>query len=176
MKLDLFTKKKLLHLHKINFKNSFAEDIQIALVSNDIEELNQSLNDFMLRSMSYMDAKSEVFYQGFMLGLGGLFTDQYELKQNLEAGYGRFDFRLIPLQPESGLPAIIMEFKYVDGDFKSQEDMDEALKTSAIKAIEQIQEKKYDADIWAKGCKSAFFYGAAFHKKNVVVESLTVEK
>ena len=38
-------KKEIIDYTRINFKNSFAQDIQIALVTNDNEELNQIKND-----------------------------------------------------------------------------------------------------------------------------------
>lgn len=124
--------------------------------------------------MSYMDAKSEDFYQGFMLCLGGIFTDKYDLKENREAGNGRYDFALTPLK-EDDLPGILMEFKALTDDFKSEDEMEEALKKMANRALEQIEEKKYDTDMWDRGCKKVIHYGVAFHKKNVQIESRIVE-
>ena len=147
-----------------------------AIVENDTEKLNTELNQFLLQSMSFMDAKSEDFYQGFMLCLGGLFTDKYELKQNLEAGYGRYDFALTPLKEEYNLPGIVMEFKALTGSFKNEDEMKAELQKTAQKALEQIEVKKYDTAMFARGLNTVLHYGLAFHKKNVVIESRLVSK
>ena len=151
--------------------NATLGNIQRSIVRNDVEKLNKSLNSLLLQSMSYMDAKSEAFYQGFMLCLGAMFVPRYELKENLEAGYGRFDLRLIPLQDFNTLPGILMEFKSLSEDYKSEEDLVAALKTKALEALDQISDKNYDVDIQSRGCKTILHYGIAFYGKRVHIES-----
>ena len=153
------------------FGNNLIFDINDSIVNNDVENLNTLMNEFLLSSASYMDAKSEAFYQGFMLCLGAMFVPRYELKENLEAGYGRFDLRLIPLQDFNTLPGILMEFKSLSEDYKSEEDLVAALKTKALEALDQISDKNYDVDIKNRGCKSVLHYGIAFCGKRVHIES-----
>mgnify|MGYP000795528893 FL=1 len=61
------------------------------------------------------------------------------------------------------LPGIIIELKA-----EKNCSGDELTKLSET-ALKQIEDKKYDTEMTAKGVKTIYEYGAAFHGKRVVV-------
>ena len=74
---------------------------------------------------------------------------------------GRFDTGLIP--QHKLLPGFLLEFKYTKDETKNLNDL-------AIKALEQIDEKKYDTEIQEYGIKQIVKIGIAFQGKNAVVK------
>mgnify|MGYP006079597995 FL=1 len=95
-----------------------------------------------------------------MLGLCALLGGSYTTS-NRESGDGRYDIQLMP--KNELLPGIIIELKA--GKNCSA---DELKKLSEI-AIEQIETKKYDTEMTAKGVKTIYKYGVAFSGKMVEV-------
>ena len=86
---------------------------------------------------------------------------RYEIISNNESGYGRYDLAMIPVR--SNEKAYLMEFKIS----KTEKEM--SLK--AEEALRQIDEKKYDTRLKARGIKNILKLGIAFHGKNVKVSS-----
>ena len=90
-------------------------------------------------------------------------NDRYIITSNRESGFGRYDVMLEPRNKEDR--AIILEFKVHDPDEKS------SLKDTIQEALEQIEEKQYEATLIAKGipAERIFKYGFAFEGKKVLI-------
>ncbi len=84
---------------------------------------------------------------------------KYEIISNDESGYGRYDLAMIPIK--SNEKAYLMEFKIS----KTKKGMEER----AQKALKQIDEKKYDTRLKARGIKNILKIGVAFYGKEVKV-------
>jgi len=134
--------------------------LQEAIYSGNVESMKECLHEFLLQSVSCFDAAGENFYHGFMLGLCAV-MEQYQTSSNRESGYGRYDICLMPKKPE--LPGIILELK------AARNCPADELKKTAEKALGQIQEKEYDAELKASGIKTILKYGIAFCGKQVEI-------
>jgi hypothetical protein len=117
-----------------------------ALIDGNIEEFELILNDFVITTLSYFDAKGkepESVYLGFIAGmLIGLGTE-YQVKTNRESGYGRYDVMVLP--KDKNKQAIIMELKSVNKT--KHKDFDKSIK----EALKQIKDKAYYKEIRAMG-------------------------
>ena len=145
-----------------------------ALLSDDIEAMNHYLNEVIMATFSFFDTGSdcsetdepERFYHGFILGLIVEQWENYRIRSNRESGFGRYDVMMIPRE-RSGkhLPAIVMEFK-VHNSRKEQ-----TLEETVQAALQQIEDKHYDAELLAQGFKKAqiHHYGFAFQGKKVLI-------
>lgn len=147
-------------LNKTN-QNSVSVSINQAIFSGDAKKLQALLEDFMLRSISSMDGANEGFYHGMMLGLCAVLGNRYQVRSNRESGLGRFDIQLMPLT--GGVPGFVFEFKHT-----SDEHVD--LEALADRALQQINEKKYDTELRDAGINSIVKIGIAFRGKNAVVK------
>lgn len=143
---------------------STAISIQEALYTGNITALQKRLETLLLQSASYLDTADEIFYHGLMLGLTAMMDNRYFVTSNREAGAGRYDLQLEP--KEKTLPGILIELKSVK-DASGDE-----LKELAQMALRQIEEKKYDTDMRARGVEPILKYGVAFSGKSaeIVVE------
>ena len=115
----------------------------------------------MLKSISSMDGANEGFYHGMMLGLCAILGNRYRIRSNRESGLGRFDIQLMPLTND--IPGFLFEFKYT-------KDARENLESLADKALQQIDDKKYDTELRNAGVESIIKIGIAFRGKNAVVK------
>lgn len=59
-----------------------------------------------------MDGKNENFYHGLFLGMSFYLDNKYLLKSNREAGLGRYDVLIEPINKKER--AFILEFKVAD--------------------------------------------------------------
>lgn len=135
--------------------------IQKALYTGNIESLQKSIETLLLQSASYYDTTGEAFYQGLMLGLTAIMDNQYHVRSNRESGDGRYDLQL---EPENHtLPGILIEIK-ADGP-NSRTD----LKGVAKEALDQIEKKKYDTEMKARGIGCILKYGVAFKGKHIEI-------
>lgn len=141
--------------------NDFAISLQQALYNQDIECLQKSLEDFMLESISYYDAGNEGFYHGMILGLCAIMNNRYYIKSNGEVGYGRFDIQLIP--KAKSLPGVIIELKHAKNDKENLEEL-------AQLGLNQIEEKKYDANMKTYNIKDIIKISIAFRGKKVIIK------
>ena len=134
-----------------------------ALESGDIKKFEKTLGEIMVNMLSHFDLDSEMekIYQVFMIGLVGFLMGKYEIISNNESGYGRYDLAMIPIKNNE--KAYLMEFKIS----KSEKGM--TLK--AEEALKQIDEKKYDTRLKARGIKNILKIGIAFYGKKVKVFS-----
>jgi len=134
-----------------------------ALENGDIKKFEKTLGEIMINMLSHFDLDSEMekIYQVFMIGLVGFLMGRYEIISNNESGYGRYDLAMIPIK--SNEKAYLMEFKIS----KTEKGMN----VKAQEALKQIDKKKYDTRLKARGIKNILKLGIAFYGKSVKVVS-----
>lgn len=134
-----------------------------ALESGDIKKFEKTLGEIMVNMLSHFDLDSEMekIYQVFMIGLVGFLMGKYEIISNNESGYGRYDLAMIPIK--SNEKAYLMEFKISKTE--------KSMTLKAEEALKQIDEKKYDTRLKARGIKNILKIGIAFYGKKVKVFS-----
>ena len=127
------------------------------LKNNKIEEFEKNLQNILLKSTSYMDGKNENFYHGLFLGMSFYLDNKYSVKSNREAGLGRYDVLIEPINKKER--AFILEFKVTDSE--------KNLENFSKEALEQIINKKYNIELIKKGIKDITYIGIAFYKKQL---------
>ena len=134
-----------------------------ALENRDIKKFEKTLGEIMVNMLSHFDLDSEMekIYQVFMIGLVGFLMGKYEIISNNESGYGRYDLAMIPIK--SNEKAYLMEFKISKTE--------KGMTLKAEEALKQIDEKKYDTRLKARGIKNILKIGIAFYGKKVKVFS-----
>ena len=139
-------------------KNNIA-NLKGALENKDINTIVRILEKVVLNALSFYDTskKFENPYQTLLAGFFYALDDYYEMKPNQETGYGRADIILKPRNRKwSGY---IFELKRA----KTQN-----LEKEAEKALEQIEEKKYDTLLINEGIKEIIKIGLVFDGKKAV--------
>lgn len=154
------------------FKKSKGDynDFVKAMLCDDVEEMNGYMNLVSEQVFSSFDTgKSpsqkhpERFYHGFVLGLIVELSEKYVITSNRESGFGRYDVMIEPKNKEDD--AIILEFKV----FNSQKEKN--LEDTVQSALDQIEEKKYDAELIKRGFAKEQIrkYGFAFEGNKVLI-------
>ena len=143
----------------VNFGESTFRKSMEALKKNNIKDFEKYLQNILLKSASFHDTKSEIFYHGLILGMMFYLDRDYIVKSNEESGLGRYDVSIEPRNKNNR--AYILEFKVT----KNEEDLEKESK----EAIEQIISKKYDTSLKERGVKEIVFLGIAFCGKLVKV-------
>ena len=124
-----------------------------------IEEL---FNDYLWNTISIRDTaapneKKENFYHGILLGILG-FQDDWIVKSNAESGIGYSD---ILIETRRNRVGIVVEIKYAE---------DGNLEAACQNALQQIEDKKYEARLKEDGMRSIIKYGIACYKKECKVK------
>ena len=142
-----------------------------ALLVGDLKAMNVYMNHVALKTFSYFDAgtkpsereEPEKFYHGFVLGLIVDLAGEYTVTSNRESGFGRYDVMIEPNDSERD--AFILEFKVFD------KDDEKTLQDTVASALAQIEEKKYDTLLNARGIPAERIhkYGFAFEGKKVLI-------
>ena len=146
-----------------------------ALISGDIESMNEYMNDVALNTFSSFDSGKhnserkapENFFHGFVLGLIVDQTENYVITSNRESGYGRYYIMLEPIdKTNEKYPGIVIEFKVINPRKES------SLEETVEAALKQIEEKNYDAELIKRGVKeeNIHHYGFAFRGKEVLID------
>ena len=138
-----------------------ANNITEALFHKNSEALKAALNTFLLETISCYDTLNENYYHGLLLGMTAIFAHDYYTSSNRESGLGRYDIQLMP--KKAGLPGIIIEVKAV------AKASDESLESVAARALQQIEEKRYDTELSKAGVPEVYKYGIAFCGKRVEI-------
>lgn len=143
-----------------------------ALLQNDVDAMNTYMNRVSEYVFSNFDTgnrpsrriEPERFYHGFVLGLMIDLEKSYQLTSNRESGFGRYDVMLAPR--ETDRPAYVIEFKVFD----PRKDM--SLSDAADRALQQIADKDYDAELLSRGIAKEHIrhYGFAFQGKEVFIK------
>ena len=146
-------------------------DFEKALLLGDVDAMNEYMNRVTLETFSSFDtgrrpsekAEPERFYHGFVLGLMVDLKGRYIITSNRESGFGRYDVMLEPVSAADD--AIIIEFKVYNS--RKETSLDETLQN----ALQQIEDKKYEASLRAKGIPAEKIrkYGFAFEGKTVLI-------
>ena len=146
-----------------------------ALISGDIESMNEYMDDVALNTFSSFDSGKhnserkapENFFHGFVLGLIVDQTENYIITSNRESGYGRYDIMLEPIdKTNEKLPGIVIEFKVIN--HRKENSLEETVKA----ALKQIEEKNYNVELIKRGVKeeNIHHYGFAFRGKEVLID------
>ena len=146
-----------------------------ALISGDIESMNEYMNDVALNTFSSFDSGKhnserkapENFFHGFVLGLIVDQTENYIITSNRESGYGRYDIMLEPIDKKNEkYSGIVIEFKVINPRKES------SLEETVAAALKQIEDKNYDAELIKRGVKeeNIHHYGFAFRGKEVLID------
>ena len=133
------------------------EQFCLGILNNDKELIQLTLNR-ILPNISYMDS-SESFYHGYLLGLFSMFLNnkRFIVRSNRESGLGRFDLMIKKVDNSVGM---IIELKITDYD------MDDV----ALKALEQINSKKYKQELIDSKVDKIYEYAIAIGKKECSVK------
>ena len=138
-------------------KNVSRENLLNAVLSEDVEMLNQIVGTWLEETISFYDEK-ENYYHGFMAGLLSGFKG-YKLKSNRESGDGRPD--LLFLERYGRKVAVIFELK------ASKE---RTLDAMVNEALQQIEDRHYDSELIQEGYQKIIKYGVAFREKTCLIK------
>ena len=134
-----------------------------AVLEGDCETFALEVTNQLLECISYNDYKED-YYHGFLCGLlKG--CKGYRVISNRESGTGRYD--IVMRYPSARGQAMIMEIK-VAATF-------DELEAGCDKALQQIEEQKYDTDLRKDGYRNITKYGISFYKKECMVKRAVVE-
>lgn len=155
------------------FRESFIEDYtngKVEIYSQMIEALflgkiptfSHLFKTLYQSSISYHDsADNEKYYHHFMLGLLLTLGDKYVITSNRESGLGRYDIALEPI--DKSHYGLIFEFKVAPAN--------ENLSEMATQALQQINDKQYDAAMKQRDVHKIIKIGMAFCGKQVEIAS-----
>jgi hypothetical protein len=153
--------------HSQAIKNQSYENILYSLKTGDFELFEDCFCSFVLQSFSSFDVggeEPESFYHAFVLGMMVGINNEFEIKSNRESGFGRYDVMLIPKDLKKH--GIIFEFKKVNTQ------RGETLEAAAQNALQQIEDKQYEAELLSRGVArdKIFKLAIVFEGKKVLIK------
>ena len=130
-----------------------------ALKDKNIEQLNKSIEELVLHTMSSHDITKyyENPYHMLLLGFFYALDGYYLPKSNMEAGYGRADIILFPIDKTKAGYILELKRAYTKKPEKEVE-----------KALQQIDENKYYVELERYGAKEIIKLGYVFDGKKVI--------
>ena len=145
--------------------SDFLRTMLKSLISGQIEVFASHFREYVRSSFSYFDTGGKVpekIYHAFVLGLLVGLRPNYEIKSNREGGYGRYDVMVIP--QDTSQSGIIIEFKSVD--LEEVKDLEHV----AQLALQQIEAKEYQQELFERGIHKIIKLGIVFRGKEVLVK------
>ena len=146
--------------------SDFLRTMLKSLTSGQIEVFASHFKEYVQSSFSYFDTGGKVpekIYHAFVLGLLVGLRPNYEIKSNREGGYGRYDVMVIP--QDTSQAGIIIEFKSVEPE--EVKDLEQA----AQQALQQIEAKGYQQELFERGIHKIIKLGIVFRGKEVLVKA-----
>ena len=142
-------------------ENKQLEIMLKSLLEGEIEVFEEIFADYVLKALSFFDtaADPEKVYHAFVMGLLLWLVPGYEVKSNRESGYGRYDIMIIPKDPQK--LGFIIEFKKT----RKKETLEAAIQS----ALDQIENRHYEAELLERGIRDYKKLAIAFKGKDVVV-------
>ena len=132
-----------------------------AFPSGNASLIEDLFNEYLWNTISIRDTaapygKKGNFYHGILLGLLS-HREEWRISSNTESGIGYSDILAEIFQNRTG---IVIEVKYAENG---------NLDASCKEALEQIEEKKYEAKLRDDGMRNILKYGIACYKKECKV-------
>lgn len=142
--------------------------VQQSFLSGNAKKIQGQLREILLYNVSYYDTASEVFYHALILGILSCLHGSYKIYSNQESGDGRYDLQLVDYEKKCG---ILFEFKVLRNLNGDEAEITQKLMSAAEGlALQQIQQKNYDAALTKSGITNIVKYGITFFKKHVAVK------
>ena len=150
------------------FKESVAKDGDTlsrfcdALKNGEETKIGEIFESYLKKTISIRDtfvrkASKENFYHGILLGILGV-KEEWYVSSNQESGEGYSD---ILVETENSETVILIEVKYAN---------DGNLDRTCERALQQIEEKKYDEELRENGVDKILKYGIACYRKHCKVK------
>jgi len=134
----------------------------VSFLRGDAATAEELFNSYLMRTISVRDAgvrkgRRESFYHGILLGLLS-HREDWVVESNMESGEGYSDILVEVLEEGTG---IVIEIKYEEAG---------NLEAGCIRALAQIEEKKYVARLLQDGMETILKYGIACSGKRCRVK------
>ena len=153
-------KNTVIHWFDEKIKTNSRDDLFNAMISGNTEEFEDILGDWLDETISYYDGR-EVYYHGFLSGVLSGFKG-YSVKSNRESGTGRPD--LLIMKRKQHELAVIIEVKVAEKFAELDKKCDEAL--------QQIEERNYEAELIDECYQNIIKYGVAFYQKSCKIKKV----
>lgn len=151
-------KNTVIHWFDEKIKTNSRDDLFNAMISGNTEEFEDILGDWLDETISYYDGR-EVYYHGFLSGVLSGFKG-YSVKSNRESGVGRPD--LLIMKRKQHELAVIIEVKVAEKFAELDKKCDEAL--------QQIEDRNYEAELIDECYQNIIKYGVAFYQKSCKIK------
>jgi len=137
--------------------NVKANQMLQAMLEGKEETFEELLNEFVINIMSYynLGEEAERVYQAFVLGMLVNLQGEYEVRSELESGYGRAEVLVIPQDKSKN--GVVLEFK------KQGRKRPKAVEVLLKEALEQIEEKRYEEALKANGVNKVIKIVGHYH-------------
>ncbi|MBQ6944194.1 MAG: AAA family ATPase [Ruminococcus sp.] len=143
---------------KESIRKKGTDDLFNAVIQGNTDAIETEINRWLRKCISYHD-NYENFYHGFLAGLL-IGSDEYIVKSNRESGNGRSDIMICEYQLRK--IAVIIEIKVAE---KFAE-----LDKKCYEALQQIEDRNYEAELIDECYQNIIKYGVAFYQKSCKIK------